>query len=211
MIRRVLTLGALALGALFLAPQQAQATTITPLSVEQMTDASELIVRATVQEVWVEKGSDDRVWTMAQLQVDQVLKGDTSTEFVVVSQLGGVHRNEFAMVSGAPRFSVGEDGVFFLETVAHGQRTSVVGWWQGKLTVRQEPHTGREMVVRFTMTQNTPYDHRFIPHPPADQRVYLDEFEQKVLERVEDGWDGQSIPGVSDDKLARINDVKGTY
>jgi hypothetical protein len=208
MIRRVLTLSALALGALFLAPE-AQATTITPLSVEQMTDASELIVRATVQEIWVEKAEDGRIWTMAQLEVDQVLKGDVETSFVVVSQLGGVHRNEFAMVSGAPRFSVGEDGVFFLESTAHGARTSVVGWWQGKLTVRQEPHTGREMLVRFEMTQNTPYDHRFLPHPPADQRVYLEDFEAKVLDRVEAGWDGESIPGVSDDKLARINNVQG--
>ena len=195
-------LAILALGSAFVAPS-AHATTMSPLTLEQMTDASDLVVRATVTQVWSERDARGNIRTRAQLEVASFLKG-AGSRAVIVEQVGGILFGEREVIPMAARFSVGEDGVFFLEEMGP-DRLAVVGWSQGKFTVRPHPMTGREMVVRFTVPQDRPFDHRFIPHPPEGQQIFLDEFVLRVTERVEIGWDGLPIPGADPDRLRRIN------
>jgi hypothetical protein len=190
----------------FLGPL-AQATTLTELSVEQMTDASDLIVRGTVTQVFTELDERGNVWTRAQVEVSEVLKGDTDTRAVLVDQMGGVHGNSYSVIRWSPRFSKGEEAVFFLETLRSG-KTSIVGWYQGKFTLRMDPDAGEVMLVRFTTNQDRPYNHRFLPHPPVQNRIYLSDFETRVRDRVLLGWDGRAIPGADPAKLRRINHLQ---
>jgi len=183
---------------------EARATTLTELSVEQMTDASDLIVRGTITQVFTELDERGNVWTRAQVEVSEVLKGVTTTKAVLVDQMGGVHGNSYSVIRWAPRFSKGEDAVFFLETLRSG-KTSIVGWYQGKFTLRMDPDTSELMLVRFTANQDRPYDHRFIPHPPIQNRVYLSDFKTRVFDQLDRGWDGKSIPGADSAKLRQIN------
>lgn len=185
----------------------AQATSIVPLTIEQMTDASDLVVRAEVTQVWVEQDERGNLRTRAQLEVSQILKGKGRIESVLVDQVGGVLHNDFSVVPFAARFSPGEDGIFFLERQS-GMRTTVVGWSQGKYTIRSHPETGEEMVVRSSLPQDRHFDHRFLPHPPAHQQVLLDAVVDRIQERVVHGWDGHPIPGVASDKLMRINKLQ---
>jgi hypothetical protein len=198
--------GALALGGVFalgaLSPR-VEATTLSPLSVEQMTDAADLVVRATVTEVWVEQLGDE-LWTRAQITVNRSLKGQATGRTLVIDQVGGVLRNDAVIVVGAPRFSVGEEILVFLEKNCVGQLL-VVGMSQGKYTVRIDPQNGQEMLVRFTVRQDRWYDHNFIPHPAVADRVYVADLETQVQNRVATGWDGQPIPGASDTRLREIN------
>jgi hypothetical protein len=182
----------------------ARATTLTQLSVEQMTDASDLIVRGTVTQVFTELDDRGNVWTRAQVEISEVLKGDVKTRAVLVDQMGGVHGNSYSVIRWSPRFSKGEEAVFFLETLRSG-KTSIVGWYQGKFTLRMDPEIGEIMLVRFTNNQDRPYDHRFIPHPPVQNRIYLSDFKTRVLNQVALGWDGRAIPGADPVKLRRIN------
>ena len=206
MIRTLLSAGALAL-ALGIASGEAEATTLSQLSVDQMTDAADLVVRGTVTEIWTDKDEHGYIWTRAQLEVTEVLKGEPSSE-LVVSQLGGVYMNEAALIEGAARFSIGEEGLFFLTSNQAGDRLSPIGMWQGKYTVRVDPQSGREMGVRFVLSQDAWYDHRFLPHPEPTHRVYVDDLTDEVLERVAVGWDGQPIPGADPEKLRRINTLQ---
>ncbi len=183
---------------------EARASDLSQLSVEQMTDASDLIVRGTVTQVFTELDERGNVWTRAQVEVTEVLKGESSTRAILVDQMGGVHGNSYSVIRWAPRFSQGEEALFFLEELRSG-RTSIVGWYQGKFTLRMDPEAGELMLVRFTTNQDRPYDHRFIPHPPIQNRVYLSDFTDRVLNRIETGWDGQPIPGADPAKLQRIN------
>ena len=184
-----------------------QATSITPLTIEQMTDASNLVVRAEVTQVWVEQDERGNIRTRAQLEVEQVFKGKASVDAVLVDQVGGVLNNEFSVIPFAARFSQGEVGVFFLESQADDRR-SIGGWSQGKYTGRSHPTTGEEMVVRYTVSQDRPYDHRFIPHPTLDQQVLAQALVDRILARVDAGWDGRLIPGVDPDKLRQINKLQ---
>lgn len=208
MIRTLLAAGTLALGVATFSGQ-AEATTLAELSVDQMTDASELVVRGTVTEIWTEKESDGSIWTRVQFDVDQVLKG-SADDTVVVSSLGGAYGGQVALVHGAPRFSIGEESLLFLETSSHGANLSIVGMWQGKYTVRIDPDSGKEIGVRFVLSQDSWYDHRFLPFPAPEKRVQVDALETQILDRLETGWDGQPIPGASLERLGKINATRST-
>ena len=55
------------------------------MSTDQLVAASELIVHGTVVEVWTERDDRGGIWTRAQVDVDEVYKGDTSLSAVVVA------------------------------------------------------------------------------------------------------------------------------
>ena len=187
MIRKVASLG---LGGLALlialgttATQEAHATSMIRATVEDLTDAAHYIVRGTVTEVWTETDANGRIWTRAQLEVSHQYKGEAG-EGLIISQLGGVHHNDFSLIEGSARFSVGEEGLFFLERLGSGNVVTS-GKFQGKFTVRIDPDNGQEMLVRFLAPQDMVYDHRFIPHPAPEDRVYFDDIEQRVMTRLE--------------------------
>ena len=102
------------------------------------------------------------------------------------------------------RFSVGEEGYFFVEELASG-RSVTAGMYQGKYNVIFDPYSRQELAVRFSVDPRRDFDHRFIPLPPKKNRVSTEDFEQTIEEAVDNGWDGQPIPGVSLEKLERIN------
>lgn len=199
-----LTLSLGSLAAMTLCTSTAEARDVVTLSQAQMVDASDLVVRGVVSEVWNERDSDGDIWTLASIEVTRVYKGDPKTSSVIVHQKGGSLNGQTLSMSVSARFSAGEDALFFLENNSHG-RTFVVGADQGKYTVRIDPDNGREMLVRSSLSQERYYDHRFLPHPPADQRIYLSDVEDIVNARVVQGWDGQPIPGTSLERLERIN------
>jgi hypothetical protein len=184
----------------------ASATTLIELTTDQLIDAADTIVRGTVTEVWTEQDHESSyVWTHAQVEVTRVLKGDVSTELIVIEQPGGSWANMTTTVSGIARFSVGEEGIFFVEQKA--SRITPVGMFQGKFNVMMDPYARDFIVHRFALPQSMDFDHRFIPLPAEANRVSLVDFEDQILLGVADGWDGQPIPGVNSDKLRTINSL----
>ena len=208
MIRTLLVGASLAVGLWFAAADPAEATTMVPMSVEQMTDNADYVVRGTIVEVWSERDTErGHIFTRAQVEVSTVFKGELASQALVIEQVGGVVASDYELVSLAARFSVGEEAFFFLEELRPGH-LSVVGMYQGKFTVRMDPDTGDEMVVRYTVPQDAWYDHNFIPHPAREQRVAASDFERVVTRRLEQGWDGQVLPGADPNKLRRINKLQ---
>lgn len=181
----------------------AQATSIATLDLAQLTDAADTIARGTVVEVWTELDEGGRVWTHAQVEVVSIFKG-ADTALMIVSQPGGEWGNRTTHVSGSARFSVGEDTHLFADHLESG-RTVLVGMFQGKLNTQLDPYTRQHIVLRFPVAASRPFDHRFIPLPPADERVSVARFEAELVEQVHSRWDGRSVPGVSDAHLERIN------
>ena len=180
------------------------ASTVVILSTNQMVDASDAVVHGTITEVWTEEDANGLVWTRAQLEVDRVLKGNDQKEAYVIDQMGGTFGGNQTTVPGRTRFSRGEEGVFFLEKLGSG-KYSTVGMSQGKLTVRLDPYSREKIVQSYTVAPAKAYDHRFIPLPNAADRRFLTDFVHDIETRVEAGWDGQPIPGTSNERLERIN------
>lgn len=203
MLRRFLILAALAFGGMTISTE-ASATTLAPLSTEQLTDASEVVIRGLVQDTWTERDANGRIWTRAQIDVVHTYKGK-APRALVVSTLGGAWAGEVANVEGMARFSVGEETILFLERRDNGEWMPV-GGFQGKYTVRVDALTGDEAALRYTLPSAKPYDHRFIP--TTIQGTPVATLEDQVEARVAAGWDGQPIPGASLDHLRVANGVK---
>lgn len=199
----------LALSLSVVAGTAAHATTLAQLSVDQMTDASDLVVRGTVASVVTDLDEHGHVVTLAEIEVAESLKGGVDAgDWVTVESHGGIYGDLLVDTPAAARYAVGEDVVVFLSEKRGGTAYGTVGMFLGKYTVKKEPVTGRNMVVRFTLPYDQEYDARFVPNPPKGQRVMLEELDTQVRARVALGWDGQPIPGISDDHLRRINRVQ---
>ena len=181
---RSVLMGSLALlTGLMVMSQEAEATSLKKMSTEQMVDASDLILRGTVAETWTEVAEGGRIWTRAQVDVTRVYKGDSTIETIVVDQLGGHYAGVTMHVEGATRFSHEEEIVIFLDELESG-RISPLGMFTGKYTVRLDPYTQTNIVQRFTVAAKQSYDHRFLPLPEQDARIYLADFETQILDRV---------------------------
>lgn len=183
---RTLLLGAAALlsGALVLAPGTAHATTFKELTEAERIDLADLIVRGTVTEVWSERDDRGVIWTRAQVEVDHVLKGDRDLDALVIDQLGGEWAGLRMNVGGAARFSAGEQAVFFLADQESKGRLLLQSMGLGKWTIRIDPHSGREIVQQFILPLHEDYDHRFIPTPAQEDRLFLSDFEGRIEARL---------------------------
>ena len=185
----------------------AEATTMVPLTIEQLVDSSDNVVKGVVTEVWTEPDSKTgMIWTHAQIEVQTVLKGDTDVDVLVLEQPGGVWGTKDAIVEGVARFSVGESGYFFVEELDSG-RSVPVGMFQGKFNVLMDPYSRKEITTRFALHPKMNFDHRFIPLPEKSKRVTVDSFERRIKQRVQTGWDGNPIPGKNTEKLQKINKI----
>lgn len=204
---RMLAVGAVA-GLALATP--AAATTLAALSHDQMVDASDAIVEGTVLSVTPWKDETGRVWTRAQLRVDRVLKGDVKVgDLLPLEAPGGVAEDgAITAVHLAPRYDEEERVLVYLNLKRFGTVYGTVGLMMGKFTIRQNPADGSDMVVRFTLPADRPYDARFVPHPPAAERQSLASYESAVRARVALGWDGEPIPGVAVDHLRTINKLQ---
>jgi hypothetical protein len=195
-----------------LAASAAQAITL-PLTVEQLTDASDYVVRGTVAQMWVDRDARGYHWTRVEIEVEQVLEGPAGTDSLRLDVMGGFLGTEGTVSWDSPRFDVGEEVLVFVERLdgPGGSLLVPTGMRQGKYTVRIDPASGRETLVQFNPAPEQPYDHRFIPDPPAVQRVMLGDMIARIQERVRHGWDGQPIPGKSLDRLRAMHpDVSGS-
>ncbi len=197
----------LALALAYVPTGTAHATTFAEITVEQFTDASTYIVEGTVSEIWTEiSDHDGHVHTKARVAVSQTHKGpDTPTELVVDSMGGtmGVHQT---VIHGQARFSVGEDVFLFLDDTSDG-RLVVASKFLGKYTLRRAPHETRHHVMQWQGSLTDTFDHRFLPHPAAGDRVYIDDLRERVQNRLDAGWDGKLIPGIAVEKLKVINTI----
>lgn len=187
----------------------AQATTFSNGSIEQFTDASTWIVEGRVQRVWTELDPDGtgKVWTRAEIAIDQVLKGPGEPETLIVDGHGGRYGDAWQHLHGSAVFSKGERVFLFLDVIDFGQRLTPVAFFQGKYTIRRaafdsEPYARR---VHPKADPDWVYDHRFLPHPDPEYRTYYSDLLAQVRARLEAGWDGQPIEGLSMERLAEIN------
>ena len=87
--------------ALLLALSTANATTMVPLSLDQLVDASDEIVKGRVTETWTEPDlKTGLVWTYAQIEVEYTLKGAPGS-VVIIEQPGGKWGSKEAHIEGA--------------------------------------------------------------------------------------------------------------
>ena len=125
---RVTVLATLAL----LTGAAAQATMLLPVSLEEITERADLVVRGTV--LSAEGRADERfgmVFTHVTVKVDEALQGSFPDGTVEVVVPGGIDGQRWSQVDGAPELGDrNQDVVLFLYGERGGRMSNVV-FWQG--------------------------------------------------------------------------------
>jgi hypothetical protein len=161
----------LLLGALVLTALVASATTLAPLSFQDLTRQATAIVRVrclTMNTVW----SDGEIWTETRFEILQTEKtdiygsdqlqnaapssaertvgrdaGSATNAAITLRQLGGSIDGVRAHVDGVPQFHAGEEVYLFLWRRA-GEPYRVLGWAQGTFRVARDVGTGAARVTQ---------------------------------------------------------------
>jgi len=123
-----------------------QALEAPRVSLEELTQRAEWIARARCVRTWEAADEEtQRVWTHAELEVAEALKGEMPRT-VVVSEPQPLPNEPEGYTKGAPRYTAGEGVLVFLYRTPLGLLRTV-GLGQGKFTLLAEPSTG-EFLVR---------------------------------------------------------------
>lgn len=114
------------------------ATTVVPMSIEDLTRASSDVIEAHAVRSWTTWNAQHTlIYTYTTFEVSKKLKGAASTT-VTVKQVGGTADGYTQKVSGVRHFQVGEDALLFLRpSVAGDGSLVVVGLIQGNFRVMQ--------------------------------------------------------------------------
>ena len=130
--------GMIAVGVL-LATGAAHASTMVALSVEELAQRSDQVVKGRVVALEPRASEDGkRISTVVTLQIDEVWKGAPAQDVRILA-LGGTMDGISQVVTGAAAFQDGEEVVVFLRRLRSAEPLSeVVGMAQGKLSVERD-------------------------------------------------------------------------
>lgn len=103
-----------AMATLLGAAQLARATVVIQPSLEQMTEKSDVIVHAVVEDQTVTLGEGGRILTLSRLRIKDGLKGAVkANDTVTLYQVGGTLEGRTMAIPGVNAFTVGEEVILF--------------------------------------------------------------------------------------------------
>jgi hypothetical protein len=147
----------------------ARGTTLMRMSLEQLSQTAQVIVRAECVGSTAEwRGGE--IWTVTSFRVEETWRGAAGGSPIQVRLIGGRAGNLTSSVSGVPRFRAGEDVVLFLEKTSRGEFT-VVSWEQGTFRIARAGAAASETVTQDTAS--------FATFDPATRR-----FEEAGIRRL---------------------------
>ena len=134
-------------------------TTIVPMSVERLTEASTHVVVAQAAESWTEWNADQTiVFTVTRFHVSENLKGEAGPT-VLVRQMGGRTAHYEQKVAGVRHWQTGDQAVLFLRPSEAGDGSLVVtGLMQGDFRVLRAADPSREAMVSNGVSGVHTYD-----------------------------------------------------
>jgi hypothetical protein len=108
------------------APAVVTATTVVPMSVEELAQHSTHVLRARATESWSEWNADHSIInTFTRFETVSAIKG-AATQRVVVMRPGGTVGNVTTKVAGVHHWKSGEEAVLFLRPSGAADKTMVV-------------------------------------------------------------------------------------
>ena len=115
-----------------------------PLSVEELTREAELVVRGRVLSKSCQRDDAGRVYTRVECQVEEVWKGRSAGDPLVIVHSGGSIGRQRLTVPNQVEFQVGEEAVVFLRLNQRGEGVCL-GMAQGKFRVWPDSSTGETL------------------------------------------------------------------
>ena len=125
----------------------AAATTVKPMSIEEMTAAASSIVEGQATESWSAWNAQHTlIYTFTRVHVSKTLKG-RSQDSILLKQLGGNANGYTQKVAGVDPLRTGDQSVLFLRpSAAHDGTMVIVGLMQGNFRIARESRSGLVVV-----------------------------------------------------------------
>ena len=125
----------------------APATTVKPMSIEELTTAATMIVEGQAAESWSTWNAQHTlIYTFTRVRVSKTLKG-ANDGVVLLKQLGGSAGGYTQKVAGVHPLSDGDQAVLFLRpSEARDGTMVIVGLMQGNFRIEREAKTGSAVV-----------------------------------------------------------------
>ena len=117
-----------------------RATSIVPMTVEQLTAAAQMVVEGRALDQWSQwDTSEHLIYTYTRFAVSNRLKG-SAPQTILVRQMGGTAGGYTQIVSGVRHWQPGDEAVLFLRpSVANDGSLAFVGLMQGNFRVVRAP------------------------------------------------------------------------
>lgn len=156
----------------------ASATTLRPMSIERLTNASSDVVVARAEDSWTEwNAARTVIYTITRFRVQRAWKG-AAPETVLVKQTGGKIGNLQQKVAGVRHWGKGERAVLFLRpSKERGGAFAVTGLVQGNFRVIRQ--AGEELVTNDAAGVETVHQQGRIGEL-AGKRMTLADLEARV-------------------------------
>src|SRR5882757_6938761 len=123
------------------------ATTVIPPSFDELVSRAEVIFQGTVTDVrsqWVGEGGQRHINSYVTFKVEDAIKGKPGAQ-ITLQMLGGTVGSETMEVTDAPKFTVGDRDILFVENNGT-QFVALVGIMHGRFHV-QKDENGRDDVL----------------------------------------------------------------
>ncbi len=186
---------------------EALGTTMYRFSLSELTYVADLIVEAEVEASVPEKAPGEvYIKTVSTLRLTRVVKGELlEGDRILVREWGGRLDGESTHVASAPVYAPGERVLVFLERERLSPMWRTVGMTQGKITLVEEPDTGRDVTLRLRLPRDlASFDEQQVQLPAV--RRYYDDLFGRIRDDLDLGYvpPYQAIPGLPAEKDRRF-------
>lgn len=144
--------------------QKAEATSLIPLTLGQLTRLSDLVFEGQVIERDVVEDHEGSIWTRYTLQIEVMWRGTLKREsqYLEISLRGGelgqgVHRRK-QVIYGQPQLHLNDRGIFFLERASTGHWVFAgmsQGWFKIQVRGEEEWVTRSNVVAHLHKASST--------------------------------------------------------
>jgi hypothetical protein len=151
------------------------ATSVLPMSIQQLSQRAVLIFYGTVISSQTQQENDKRIVTLTTFRVDRLIKGQSGATHTI-KQIGGTLPNGRAMrIHGVPQYRAGEQYVLFLPQPSSLGFSSPLGLYQGNFSVTDQADVKKVPGARRTLGTDPQARTRTSRTDPHDE-VSLDDF-----------------------------------
>lgn len=161
----------------------ASATTVLPISEEELTKRAAIIVTGVVEDIHSDYAADrSMIYTYITIRVSRTLKGDLPDGKLMLRQLGGTVGDETVWLAGAPEYMIGEELLVFAGPFIQTDYFGVLGIFYGRYEIETDPSTGRKTVrgPSFATIHFDPQTLEELPRIDRPDPVYLDDFISEI-------------------------------
>jgi hypothetical protein len=137
---------------LLLIAAAAMATVVKPMSVEELTAKSSVVLVGQATQTWTAwNPQHTRIYTYSRVKASSALKG-AQPDTVVVKQIGGSADGYTQHIAGVQAMRTGEKAVLFLRlSEARDGTYVIVGLMQGHFRIARDSATGQTVVSNGVM------------------------------------------------------------